>query len=149
MNIILKKDARETIANEFHDNLTEFDDNNIKLSNQEKEFINIEQISKDTSDKPTDTLNTVGKVSSWLVCYLGKFSKYFKYGAPIIGTIAGMAISGFVMDYDIDKYLEFYGRRLIYRYLVTLSFEKVKKYLEDNFENQEKTDNKDLIKTKD
>jgi hypothetical protein len=139
----IKKDARETIAKEFHDSLTEFDDH-IELSKKEKEFIDIEQIKKDTSDNPTDVIKTGGKIGSWAFCFLCKFSNYFKYDVPIIGTIAGMTV-----NYDINKYLEFYGRRLVYRYLVTLSFEEVKRYLEDNFKNQEKSENKDLIKTKD
>ena len=41
------------------------------------------------------------------------------------------------MKYNIDKFLEFYGKRTIYRYLINLSFDSIKNYLKENFEDKE------------
>ena len=38
------------------------------------------------------------------------------------------------MNYNKNKYLEFYGKRLVYRYLVNLSFDIIEEYLKNTFE---------------
>ena len=46
----------------------------------------------------------------------------------------GVVVGGLVMNQDINSYLDFYGKRLIWRLLVNLSFEKINNYLKNNFE---------------
>ena len=83
-----------------------------------------------------DILKTIRKIGS-LFCGLSKLGKYLRFGSGIAESVIGAAVSGIVMNYDIDKYLEFYGKRLIYRYLVNSSINKIEEYLRNNFENQE------------
>jgi hypothetical protein len=54
-----------------------------------------------------------------------------------------MLTGGFVMNYDINSFLDFYGKRLLYKLLVNLSFEGIEKYLKDNFEQKDKNDKND------
>ena len=62
-------------------------------------------------------------------------TKFLRYGSAIVGSVVGAVVSQLVMNYDINKYLDFYGKRLLYRYLVNLSFNKIDKYLKNKFEN--------------
>ena len=41
------------------------------------------------------------------------------------------------MKYDINKFLEFYKKRAIYRYLINLSFDNIENYFKENFEDSE------------
>lgn len=131
----MKKSAQNTIAEQFKDDLTDFNDKkNIKISKEEENFIDTEGIQKDTSDNPTDTIKTIGKLGSWIFSLFSKSAN--RLFVPGIGAIFGSIVSGAVMNYNINKYLEFYGKRLIYRYLVNLSFNKIEACLKDNFENE-------------
>ncbi len=45
-----------------------------------------------------------------------------------------MLFNMYFMNKDINSFIKFYGGRLESRYLINLSFNKVKKYLLDNVE---------------
>ncbi len=131
----MKKNVQKEIAEDLNDDLIDLNDNNFKISDEEQSFIDIENFKKDTSDIPTDSIKTFGKAVSWLFCGFSKMAKFTRYGSAIIGSVVGAVVSPIVMNYDINKYLDFYGKRLLYRYLVNLSFNKIEKYLKNKFEN--------------
>ena len=62
------------------------------------------------------------------------FAKTISIGVAGIGCVIRIITGGLVMNYDINSYLEFYGKRLVCRLLVNLSFEKIENYLKKNFE---------------
>ena len=137
----MKKNVQKEIAEDLNDDLINLNDNNFKISEEEQSFIDIENFKKDTSDKPTDSIKTIGKAVTWLFCGFSKMTKFWRYGSAIVGSVVGAVVSPIVMNYDINKYLDFYGKRLLYRYLVNLSFNKIEKYLKNKFENQEHLNN--------
>ena len=65
-------------------------------------------------------------------------ARTFSYSVAGIGIAVGMITCGVQMNNDINGFLEFYGKRLIYRFLINLSFDSIEKYLIDNFEPIEK-----------
>ena len=91
---------------------------------------------------PSDIIKTTTKIGAWL---FGGFCKVASLSLRAVGTgigaIVGSVVSGLVMSYDIDKYLEFYSKRLIYRYLINLSFNKIEEYLKNKFESEEQSNN--------
>lgn len=133
----IKKNVQKEIAGELNDELIDLNDNDIKLSKEEENFFDLEKFKKDTNDVTSNTLKTIGKIGGWLLFVFTKVGIFLRFGFGIVGSAIGAAVSGLVMNYDINKYLEFYGKRLIYRYLVNLSFNKIEEYLRNNFENQE------------
>ena len=137
----MKKNIQKEIADELNDDLIDLDNSNLNLSEEEQSFTDIENFKKDTSDIPTNVFKTILKAGSWALCGLSKIISLLKIGGVVIGGLVGLVVSGVVMNYDINKYLEFYEKRLIYRYLVNLSFNKIEKYLEDKFENEKDLNN--------
>ena len=137
----MKKNVQKEIAEDLNDDLINLNDNNFTISEEEQSFIDIENFKKETSDKSTDIIKTISKAGAWLFCGLSKFAKLWRYGSAIVGSVVGAVVSPIVMNYDINKYLDFYGKRLLYRYLVNLSFNKIEKYLKNKFENQEHLNN--------
>ena len=130
----IKKNVQKEIAEILDDDLINLNDKNITLSNDEKNFIDIEQYKKETSDNPTDITKTFTKIVGLAVSFISKVVTFARIGAPIIGCFIGSIISGIVMNCDINKYIEFYGKRLVYRYLVNLSFDIIEEYLKNTFE---------------
>ena len=117
INKWIKSNARHIIAEEFKDNVTDFDDKEISTMENQKEsdFIDIEKVKKDTDDVPSNIFQTIIKAGT-LIFGIGKsFAQIFGKAVPVIGSLAGMIINGKVIEYDLDKYLEFYGKRLIYK----------------------------------
>ena len=121
----IKKNVQKEIAEQLNDELINLNDKDIILTKEEENFLNREQYKKDTGDAPSDTIKTFFKIGSWLFCILPKVGIFLRFAAGIGGSIIGGAISGYIMNKDIDKYLDFYGKRLVYRYLVNLSFNKI------------------------
>lgn len=127
---IFKKNAKEKIAYSFGDDLIDFEQSNINLSTKEKKYL--EKVKEQTSDKFGDISKSALRVVTIGIDVFGKLLLPF----TIIGTLFGMYIGKKQMDEDISALLEFYGKRLIYRYLINLSFDSIEKYLIDNFENK-------------
>ena len=128
----VKKNVQKEIAEILNDDLINLNNKNIVLSSEEKSFIDIEKYRKDTSDKKANIAKTIVKIAGFSAIYF--LEAFFRIGVPLLGTVFGGVTSGLVMNYDINKYLEFYGKRLIYKYLVNLSFDKIEEYLKNNFE---------------
>ena len=126
----IKKNAKEKIANRFGDDLIDFEQNNNNLSTKEKKYL--EKVKEKTSDIFGDISKSTLRVVTIGIDIFGKLFLPF----TIIGTLIGMYIGKKQMDEDITALLEFYGKRLIYRYLINLSFDSIEKYLIDNFENK-------------
>ena len=61
-------------------------------------------------------------------------AKAFSLSIAGLGCFIGIASGGIAKNYDINSYLDFYGKRLILRLLINLSFEKINNYLKNNFE---------------
>ena len=126
----IKKNAKEKIANRFGDDLIDFEQNNNNLSTKEKKYL--EKVKEKTSDIFGDISKSTLRVVTIGIDIFGKLFLPF----TIFGTLIGMYIGKKQMDEDITALLEFYGKRLIYRYLINLSFDSIEKYLIDNFENK-------------
>lgn len=127
----IKKKARIKIANKFKDELMDLDSVNIKnkeLSQEEKDII--DDIKNKSNDTTSDILKTIARIGTVGFNILAKTASI---GVAGVGCVIGIFTGGLVMNYDINSYLEFYGNRLICRLLVNLSFEKIEKYLKDNF----------------
>lgn len=82
----------------------------------------------------SDVLKSLVRVGT--ICF-NIFAKTISFAVGGIGIVVGMFSGGLVMHYDVKAYLDFYGKRLNYRLLINLSFEKIERYLIDNFENNE------------
>ena len=133
VEILLKKEAKEKISKEFDDNLIKFDDKDINLSLEEKN--SIKEIKKDTRDTQSNIIKTILKGGTWAICILVKtIGNLFRFGIPAIGTIFGMIINGYVMNKDINALIEFYGKRLKYRYYENLSVAFVIDYFKNEFD---------------
>jgi GTP-binding protein EngB required for normal cell division len=98
----MKKDIQKEIADELNDDLIDLDGNNLKISEEEQSFTDIENFKKDTSDIPTDIIKTIAKTGGWALFFL---SKVLKIGGVVIGSLVGSVVSGIVINYDINKYL--------------------------------------------
>ena len=128
----IKENAKEKIANIFKDDLIDFDkDNNLS----EKEKKNLKKVKEDTNDFFGNVSKTVVRAGTIISNILLKTISFSVAG---IGILVGMIIGGKQMSDDIEGFLEFYGKRLIYRYLINLSLDDIEKYLIDNFETKEK-----------
>ena len=126
----LKKNAQEKIAEKFKDNLVDLDNINEKeLTKEEKQ--SIDDVKDKTDDKISDILKTIARFGT-----IGTniAAKTFSYPLAGLGCFIGVVLGGLVMNHDINSYLDFYGKRLIWRLLVNLSFEKINNYLKNNFE---------------
>ena len=128
----IKENAKEKIANIFNDDLIDFD-KDYNLSEKEKNYL--EKVKEDTN-------NIFGNVSKTFVragTIISNIAlKTISYSVACVGILAGMIIGGKQMSDDIEGFLEFYGKRLIYRYLINLLLDGIEKYLIDNFETEEK-----------
>ena len=128
----IKENAKEKIANIFKDDLIDFDNDN-NLSEKEKNYL--KKVKEDTDDFSGNASKTLFRFGTIISNILLKTVSYFFAGLEIL---SGMIFSGKKMIDDIEGFLEFYGKRLIYRYLINLSLDGIEKYLIDNFENKEK-----------
>ena len=128
----IKENAKEKIANIFKDDLIDFDKDN-NLSEKEKKYL--KKVKEDTNDFFGNVSKTVVRAGTIISNILLKTISFSVAG---IGILVGMIIGGKQMSDDIEGFLEFYGKRLIYRYLINLSFDDIEKYLIDNFETKEK-----------
>ena len=128
----IKDNAKEKIANIFKDDLVDFD-KDYDLSEKEKNYL--EKVKKDTNDIFGDVSKTFVRAGT-IISNIAL--KTISYSVACVGILAGMIIGGKQMTDDIEGFLEFYGKRLIYRYLINLSLNSIEKYLIDNFETKEK-----------
>ena len=128
----IKENAKEKIANIFKDDLIDFDSDN-NLYKKEKNYL--KKVKEDTDDFSGNASKTLFRFGTIISNILLKTVSYFFAGLEIL---SGMIFSGKKMIDDIEGFLEFYGKRLIYRYLINLSLDGIEKYLIDNFENKEK-----------
>lgn len=128
----IKENAKEKIANIFKDDLIDFDKDN-NLSEKEKKYL--KKVKEDTNDFFGNVSKTVVRAGTIISNILLKTISFSVAG---IGILVGMIIGGKQMSDDIEGFLEFYGKRLIYRYLINLSLDDIEKYLIDNFETKEK-----------
>lgn len=128
----IKENAKEKIANIFKDDLIDFDKDN-NLSEKEKKYL--KKVKEDTDDFSGNVSKTVVRAGTIISNILLKTISYSVAG---IGILVGMIFGGKQMSDDIEGFLEFYGKRLIYRYLINLSLDDIEKYLIDNFETKEK-----------
>ena len=117
---LIEKSAKKTIAKKFKDNLIDLND--IKhLTDEEKK--SLKEVKDKFVDKTSNILKSIVRVLAKTIFL------------PI-GGIVGMVTGGMVMNYDIKAYLEYYGKRLNYRLLLNLSFDKIEEYLKKNFEKE-------------
>ena len=127
---LIKKSAKKTIAEKFKDNLIDLND--IKhLTDEEKK--SLKEVKDKSDDKTSDILKSMLRIGTIGFNILAK-SIFLSIGG--IGIVVGMVTGGMVMNYDIKAYLEFYGKRLNYRLLLNLSFDKIEEYLKKNFEKE-------------
>jgi hypothetical protein len=127
----IKENAKEKIANIFKDDLIDFEKDN-NLSEKEKNYL--KKVKEDTDDifgNVSKTFIRAGTIISNILL------KTISYSVAGVGILAGMIFGGKQMSDDIEGFLEFYGKRLIYRYLINLSLDDIEKYLIDNFETKE------------
>ena len=130
IQMLIKKSAKKKIAEKFNDNLIDLNDIN-HLSEEEKK--SLEEMKNKSDDKTSDILKTLIRCGT---IAFNIFAKTISIAIGGIGIVVGMTTGGLVMNYDIKAYLDFYGKRLDYRLLLNLSFEKIEKYLKENFENK-------------
>ena len=128
----IKENVKEKIANIFMDDLIDFEQDN-NLSEKEKKYL--EKVKEDTDDTSGNISKTLVRAGTIITNILLKSISYSLAG---IGILSGMIIGGLQMRDDIEGFLKFYGKRLIYRYLINLSLDGIEKYLIDNFETIEK-----------
>ena len=93
----------------------------------------VKEDTDDFSGNVTKTLVRFGTIISNILL------KTVSYSVAGLGILSGMLFGGKQMFDDIEGFLEFYGKRLIYRYLINLSLDGIEKYLIDNFETEEKS----------
>ena len=129
---LIKKNAKEKIANKFKDDLIDFNEKNLKLT--EKEKYSLKEIEDKSDDKTSNILKSMGRA---VTLGINIFSKVIILPVAVIGCAMGSIVGGQVMKYDINAYLEFYGNRFLYRCLVSLSFDLIVNYFKENFENDE------------
>ena len=128
----IKKNAKEKIANKFGDDVIEFNKKDKKLTEKEKDSLN--EIKDKSNDNKSDILKSLAR---GFTLGFNVFAKTIFLPIAFVGCGIGIIVGGVVMDYDIKAYLEFYGKRFMYRCLVNLSFDLIEKYLKENFENEE------------
>ena len=129
---LIKKNAKQKIANKFKDDLIDFNKKNLKLT--EKEKYSLKEIEDKSDDKTSNILKSMGRA---VTLGINIFSKVIILPVAVIGCAMGSIVGGQVMKYDINAYLEFYGNRFLYRCLVSLSFDLIVNYFKENFENDE------------
>ena len=129
----IKENAKKKIEKRFDDNLEDLDKKDSNLTKKEKN--NIDDVKEEINDVPSDILKSIGRVATISINIASKISFFALAGIGIgIGTIVG----GTVTENDINALLDFYGKRFVYRCLVSLSFKKIQKYLLENFIYKEK-----------
>ena len=131
----IKKDAKKKISNRFKDDLIESEGGEIKFSENEEK--SKKKIKENTSNKIRNIFKNLFKE---VVVIAGLSLKAIYFPLGFIGIAIGMVAGGKILEGDINGLLEFYGKRLIYRFLINLSFDNIENYLIDNFEtiNEEK-----------
>ena len=128
----IKKNAKEKIANKFGDDVIDFDKKDKKLTEKEKD--SLKEIKDKSNDNTSDILKSLAR---GFTISFNFFAKTIFLPIAFIGCGIGIIVGGAVMSYDINAYLDFYGKRFMYRCLVNLSFDLIDKYLKENFEKEE------------
>lgn len=127
VEFLVKNKAKEKIAKEFEDTLINFNSKDINLSLKQKE--EIKKIKKDINDTPSNIFKTAVKGGAWVFCIAVKTAfGLFRWGTLVVGSIFGMIMNLIVMKQDINALLEFYAKRLKYRYQENLSIKLVIDY---------------------
>ena len=125
---LIKENAKKKIAKKFSDSLEDLNKIDSSLSKDEKD--DVEEVKEKTNDVKSDILKSIGRVF-----YIGfrLLKNISNIALALPGIALGVAVGGIVTQYDINKFVEFYGKRFVYRCLIVFSFKKIERYLNDNF----------------
>ena len=125
---LIKENAKKKIVKQFDDNLDDLNKIDSKLSKDETD--DAKKVKEQTNDTKSDVIKTIGRIFTIGINLVSKIS-FFASAIP--GIALGVVVGGAVTQYDINKILEFYGKRFVYRCLIAFSFKKIENYLNYNF----------------